>query len=245
DLDHFKHVNDTLGHSAGDELIVKVADLIASRVRETDIVARLGGDEFAVILPNHDITVGEHVAGEIAGVLRTELASGTWGALPVTASIGIAAFTADAPADQVLIDADLAMYEAKEAGGDQVAPHQSTRDQRPRVAARIDWVRRISHALEHDRLRIVSQPILNRTTNKPEMHELLIRMLDDHDNLITPGSFIDIAERYDLVQRIDRFVIDRAAALLANTTQRRRAVAISANVSAKTIADPTLLDYAA
>jgi diguanylate cyclase (GGDEF)-like protein/PAS domain S-box-containing protein len=124
DLDGFKSYNDTLGHQAGDELIRRVAQALSGRLRKSDVIARLGGDEFAVILPSADREIAQRVAGELLVCIRGEGATGSDGArVAMTASIGVACFEegdGDAP-DQVMVDADRAMYEAKQAGRDRVA----------------------------------------------------------------------------------------------------------------------------
>ncbi len=124
DLDAFKSYNDTLGHQAGDELIRQVARALSARLRKSDVLARLGGDEFAVILPTADREIARRVAGELLDCIRGDGATGSDGErIAMTASIGVACFEDgddDAP-DQVMVDADRAMYEAKQAGRDRVA----------------------------------------------------------------------------------------------------------------------------
>jgi diguanylate cyclase (GGDEF)-like protein/PAS domain S-box-containing protein len=127
DLDNFKHINDTLGHAAGDKLIVALAEVLRGQLRSTDVIARLGGDEFAVILPNTTPVQARLVAEGLLAAIRqqcTELSEGVPRSL--TTSIGIAFF--DRPGlvgADVMIEADLTMFAAKEAGGDQYAVHQS------------------------------------------------------------------------------------------------------------------------
>ncbi len=121
DLDHFKQVNDTLGHQAGDRVIAAIGAVLHARARATDVVARLGGDEFAVVLPNCELAEAEEVAGEIAVAVR-ERANGTDGVPPLTASIGIAPFGAGyrLSYEAVLARSDAALYAAKDAGRDAV-----------------------------------------------------------------------------------------------------------------------------
>jgi diguanylate cyclase (GGDEF)-like protein/PAS domain S-box-containing protein len=128
DLDHFKAVNDTLGHEAGDRLIVTVATLLRNRLRVSDAVARLGGDEFAILLPDANADVAQHVAEEIvADIQRNAVVEHRQTSRHVTASVGVTMFTqGHLNADGVLVDADLAMYDAKDAGRDQVAMRTGT-----------------------------------------------------------------------------------------------------------------------
>ena len=133
DLDNFKQVNDTLGHSVGDELIVSAAIALRSRLRTSDLIARLGGDEFAVILHRVDSAQAERVAQELVEIMReVTVAGGKEFHNRPTVSIGVAAFdTAGLAAKQMLIHADLAMYRAKAAGRDGFATHHPTGDELP------------------------------------------------------------------------------------------------------------------
>jgi diguanylate cyclase (GGDEF)-like protein len=120
DLDHFKQVNDTLGHPAGDRVIADIAGVLRGRTRETDVLARLGGDEFAVVLPRCDLEEAQSVAAEIATAIRER--DGDEEIPRITASIGIAPFGPHTPAtfETVLAKADAAMYAAKGSGRDSV-----------------------------------------------------------------------------------------------------------------------------
>jgi diguanylate cyclase (GGDEF)-like protein len=121
DLDHFKQVNDTLGHPAGDRVITEIATVLRGRTRETDVLARLGGDEFAIVLPRCDLDEAQDVATEIATAIRERMRAEK-DIPPITASIGIAPFGAGQRLsyETVLGRADAAMYEAKDAGRDAV-----------------------------------------------------------------------------------------------------------------------------
>jgi len=117
DLDHFKYVNDTVGHQAGDEVIVRAAEILRGRLRDSDVLARLGGDEFAVLLPKTDANDAGLVAHELLQALRDEPV-GLPGSVrrAMTASVGVATFDTKLTGEDVLVNADLAMYDAKEAG---------------------------------------------------------------------------------------------------------------------------------
>ncbi len=162
DLDHFKAVNDTLGHEAGDRLIVTVANLLRTRLRSSDAVARLGGDEFAILLPDANAEMARHVAEEIvADVQRNAAVDHGQTRRHVTASVGVTMFTQEQiNAESVLVDADLAMYDAKEAGRDRVAIHTGGRDDQPRMKARLEWIARIRQALDQGQFTLHAQPIL-------------------------------------------------------------------------------------
>jgi len=241
DLDHFKYANDALGHHAGDELILSVAAILGARLRDSDILARLGGDEFAVLLPTADPTEGEHVAEELLRAVREE--TGLEGAnrrAGVTTSIGIAGFRgSDMTGEELLIEADLAMYDAKEAGRDRYAV-VSPETQRPnRIKARVSWLERIRCALDEDRFVLYAQPIRNLRTGDVSQQELLVRMLGDSDELIPPGAFLPLAERFGLAPAIDRWVAGRAIDLLAADPAGSQALEV--NLSGPSLNDSELL----
>jgi diguanylate cyclase (GGDEF)-like protein len=240
DLDHFKQINDLLGHAAGDQLLTRVAGSLRERVRESDLLARLGGDEFAVLLPHAD----ERDAGEVATALLDAVRRSTVGneERRVTGSIGVAMLSADAEeelsAEAVLARADLAMYDAKEAGRDRWVLYSTAPERTSRTQARLTWASRVEHALEHDRLTLLAQPILDLRTMTIEHHELLVRMLGAGDELIEPSEFLHVAERHGLIGRLDRWVSTRAIALLAAHPGLR----LSVNISAACLGDQHLLE---
>ena len=240
-LDHFKYVNYALGHHAGDELILSVAALLQDRLRDTDTIARLGGDEFAVLLPNVDGAEAEHVAEDLVRAVREEaiVVAGDR-RQRVTTSVGIAPFgRADLNGEEWLIEADLAMYEAKEAGRDRytvVSPHA----ERPeRIRERVSWLERIRDALDEERFVLHAQPIRDLRTGEIGQHELLIRMLGDNGELIAPGAFLPLAERFGLAPEIDCWVARQAIELLAGDPSGHTALEI--NLSGLSLNDTTLL----
>jgi diguanylate cyclase (GGDEF)-like protein/PAS domain S-box-containing protein len=197
DLDHLKVVNDTYGHAAGDAVLTAVTEVLRSRTRETDVVARLGDDEFAVILPE----ASENGALTVARDIRELLIEPQIGR-PIPTSIGIALFTGgDAiSADEILACADTALYQAKEHGGDQARVYTG------QVNGALTWVQRIHTALAEDRFVLYGQPILDLHTGQVTHHELLIRMLSEHGEIIAPAQFIPTAERFGLIHEIDHWV---------------------------------------
>jgi diguanylate cyclase (GGDEF)-like protein/PAS domain S-box-containing protein len=244
DLDNFKYVNDSLGHALGDELIARVGELLHARLRESDILARLGGDEFAVILPHADEERARLVASELLEAIREEaVLHHENGTRRTTASIGIAPFS-DNPerltAEELLVEADIAMYDAKEAGRDQVCVFDAASGRQARMEARLSWVDQIREALAEDRLTLHAQPIVPLTGDEPVHHELLVRMVGKTGELIPPGTFLYVAERFDLIQEIDRWVVRNAIALLAEHQRAGRDVRFEVNLSAKSITDPAL-----
>jgi diguanylate cyclase (GGDEF)-like protein/PAS domain S-box-containing protein len=244
DLDAFKEVNDTLGHSAGDDLIVRVAGALAERVRESDTLARLGGDEFAILTPVGGRIEAEQLAHSLLATVRKQRAARGPGGRerPITASIGVAplASAVGLGAEEALINADLAMYDAKEAGRDRIETYGGPSQGQARIEARLEWVERIRAALDEDRLTLHAQPVVETATGRATQHELLVRMVDAHGDLIQPGSFLPIAERFGLIGEIDRWVITRAIGMLAEHAAAGRRPVVEINISGHSLSDPEL-----
>ena len=239
DLDNFKSINDTLGHSAGDELIVSIAGVLRQRLRSADILARIGGDEFAVLLPMADQGEATQVAAALISAIRTNTTLLGGEHKRVTSSIGIAMF--DGPPESLssegaLIGGDLAMYDAKEAGRDSFAAYASSEQRGSQTQARLTWVTRLERALGADRLVLAAQPILDLHTGHIAQHELLVRMLDEDDHLILPGAFLGIAERFGLIGRLDEWVVTHAIDLL----EQRPDLRLHVNISGKSLGDHEL-----
>lgn len=244
DIDRFKHINDTLGHNVGDELIVKVAQTLRTRLRDSDVLARLGGDEFAVLLPRGGKVEAEAVAESILASVRAQSVLTTAGRRrPITTSVGIALFgeSDGLSAEEVLVNADLAMYDAKEAGRDRAATFSSQERSASRMKARITWAERIREALEEDRFTLYAQPIVELRSGLVRQHELLLRMLDEQGEVIPPAAFIGIAERFDLMQEIDRWVVARAIRHMGEQRRMGRDLVFEVNISGSSTGDPDLL----
>ena len=243
DLDHFKIINDTLGHGVGDELITRVAHALRSRLRESDVLARLGGDEFTVLLPEggRDEAIG--VARSVLEAVRGQAVLASSGrARRVSASIGIALFSPGRrlSGDAILVEADLAMYDAKEAGRDRYAVAEGGIGEGP-LGARISWADLIRDALAEDRFVLHAQPIVDLDSGRIGQYELLLRMVDADGELIAPGAFLPVAERFDLIGQIDRWVVRRAIAMLAEAGAAGHQITAEVNLSGRSTGDPELL----
>jgi diguanylate cyclase (GGDEF)-like protein/PAS domain S-box-containing protein len=243
DLDNFKDVNDTLGHNIGDGLIADVAHLLRARLRETDVFARLGGDEFAVLLPRVDAEESEAVARDLMAAVRDKPLLAASRPTPLTVSIGIAPFQARAEmtADDLLIDADLAMYEAKAAGRNRVT--FASHEQQARMQTRLTGIEQIRKALDEDLFVLHCQPILDLESNEISQYELLLRMPGIRGELLLPGSFLYTAEQFDLIGDIDRWVVSRAIQLIADERRAGRELLLEVNVSGRSVTDAELPDF--
>jgi diguanylate cyclase (GGDEF)-like protein len=241
DLDGFKYVNDTLGHPVGDELIARLAGTLRDELRESDVIARLGGDEFGVILPEATEAEAAAVADKLLrAVQRDGTVADASRRARVTASIGVAPFDGGdgLSAEELLVEADIAMYDAKEGGRNRAAASERQDAGAGRHVSRLSWLARIRAALAEDRFELHAQPIVAiGGADEPPAYELLLRMRSDAGDLVPPAAFLPIAERFDLIQAIDRWVLGRAIALLRREHEAGRPVTLSVNLSGRTMGD--------
>ncbi|MDQ6714837.1 MAG: EAL domain-containing protein [Actinomycetota bacterium] len=238
DLDNFKEVNDTLGHGAGDELLVSAARLLTGSLRHTDLVARLGGDEFAVLLPEADASAAAAVAAAIVNRIRQHTAPLEGARRRVTASVGVVTFEAASHHSMdVLALADMTMYDAKDAGRNGYACLDVGVSRRPRTAARLEWKGRIEKALENDGFSLRLQPILDLSTDRVTSAEVLLR-LNDTEQTVLPEQFLGIAEHAGLSPSIDMWVLRHSIGLLHDIRQRFPDFQLAVNLSGHSIGHP-------
>ena len=224
DLDNFKIVNDTCGHLAGDELLRQLAFLLTEHMRRNDTLGRLGGDEFGALLENCPLDKALAIAEKLRATVREYRFA--WGGktFEVGVSIGVAMVGPETGSlAEALAAADVACYAAKDGGRNQVrvyAPghrESASRHQEMHIAAGI------RAALEADRFLLYAQEILplNSAAQGERHYEVLVRMLDDHGTVIAPGTFIPAAERYGLMPAVDRWVVEHALTMLAESSAGR------------------------
>jgi diguanylate cyclase (GGDEF)-like protein/PAS domain S-box-containing protein len=246
DLDQFKVVNDTFGHTAGDALLRQLTELIQSNIRSTDILARLGGDEFGILLERcderHAMEVAETIRGSIEGYRFEWQESFT----TVRCSIGVVLVNCDnADVAGVMSSADVACYSAKDMGRNQVHLYRDT-DASMRHEE-MKWVSRITSAVEEERLELFFQPIIGigDCDGKQRGHyELLLRMRDEDGQLVSPDQFIPSAERYNLMSTLDRWVIHEALSQLADRSDDGEArYTIAINLSGTSLSEDRFLDF--
>ena len=236
DLDGFKDVNDTLGHAVGDDVLRRVAEHLSERLRTTDVVARLGGDEFAVLLPKADVATAEHIGRDLIERLVAAPADGRDPAVPrVTATVGIAALSGGPLAERdLLAEADVALYEAKERGRGGVGVF-AQQGQRRRIAQRRSWLERIDSALAGEGFVLHAQPVHDYATSTISHYELLLRMSEPGGGLVAPARFLEVAERHGSIRAIDRWVLRRAIELLSSGDRH-----LLVNLSAASLLDEGL-----
>jgi len=211
DLDHFKHINDSLGHPAGDRLLQEFAQRMRQRLRDSDTVARQGGDDFVVILENiaSDQQV-ENVAEIIIQLLKTPFDVGVGQELHITASLGITIFPEHgSDVTQLLSNADVAMYQAKHSGRNSVAVYNNEMTQV--VSDRLELGNQLRVALQADNeLRLHYQPQVSIETGDVVGVEALIRWYREDGEVIQPGRFLTVAEDNGLMPDLDSYVLGKA-----------------------------------
>lgn len=244
DVDGFKYVNDSLGHQAGDDLLKHMAGLLQHQVRpESDaFVARLGGDEFAVILPGSTMGDACALSEKIVQATRKHIAVVRGQPIVATVSIGIAVYPIHGmTAETLQAHADLAMYQTKASGRNGYSVYQPERGQRTESEQKLAWEARIRRSLDEDRFVLYAQPIHTLAGGGVAHYELLLRMIGEDGELILPGAFLEVAEKFGLIREIDRWVVTRALQLGGALRRLGANPRLAVNLSGKAFTDAELL----
>ena len=246
DLDQFKIVNDSCGHSAGDALLGQLGALLKSKIRWRDTLARLGGDEFGVLLESCSLDE----AMQTAEVLRVAIGEFKfmWDdrSFRLGVSIGVVPISADNEDVAALLSAaDSACAAAKEAGRNRIHSFQENDIDLMRRRREMQWAARINNALEEDRFELFRQTIQPLQSDIEGAHyEILLRMRDEGGGIIAPGLFIEAAERYGITPNIDRWVIRNAFRwLVSEADERERLSLCSLNLSGQSLGDEKFLPF--
>jgi len=243
DLDQFKYVNDSLGHAAGDRVLVQAARCLHGSVRPQDVVARFGGDEFAILLRDVGPDEAGKIAAEILGVMRDEVFIEEDQSLNVLCSIGVTLFGSGVyTADELLSQADMACQESKTRGRNCFCVHKISKRERSRRAADVGWSHQIQQALREDRFFLHYQPIIRLADGMASVYEVLIRMSGDKKKNILPQAFLPAAHRFGMMLEIDRLVIDKSLAALARFRREGYDINFTLNLSGYAFEDPDLVE---
>ncbi|MEW5754694.1 MAG: EAL domain-containing protein [Pseudomonadota bacterium] len=242
DLDQFKFINDTLGHAAGDKLLIECTRMLKRSVREGDLVARFGGDEFTILLYNIDRESAEAVAEKLRQCFEDFKFLEGGNSFNVTCSIGAAMIDSTVQSmDEAMMHADLACHIAKSEGRNKVMFYDSGHNNMIDLAEDMGWASRVREAVDRGLFRMVYQPIFS-LNGEGHGYEVLLRMLHRDGSEIKPGGFIPAAERFGLIHSVDRWLVAQAIDKLAEMNRDTQSpVYFSINLSGRAFEDELLL----
>jgi diguanylate cyclase (GGDEF)-like protein len=246
DIDQFKIINDTCGHSAGDVLLGQVGALLKSKVRWRDTLARLGGDEFGILLEACSLDEALRTAEVMREAVRNFRFTWEDRVFRLGASVGVVPIAAEnEDVASILSAADSACAAAKEAGRNRVHSFAENDIELMRRRREMQWAARINAALEEGRFELYRMQIQPLQRNEPGQHyELLLRMRDETGRMVSPDNFIAAAERYGLTPAIDRWVIENALRWLVSEADEREKLAMcSINLSGQSLGDDKFLPF--
>lgn len=221
DLDRFKVVNDSQGHVAGDQLLKQLGSLLKNQLQEKHFLARLGGDEFGILFVDCNMDEAYEYAKNLLNeinifrfVWRDEI-------FQIGASMGLTKIQSGMTVTDVMTAADTACYYAKDMGRNRVQTYQDNDEELNYHKSRVGWVQKIKQALEDDRFELHMQTIkpLVVENSAGKHYEVLIRMRDEAGDLVSPALFIPVAERFDLMQQIDRWVITKVLEIFTDNAE--------------------------
>ena len=243
DLDEFKTINDSYGHRAGDALLIRVAGEISALVRRNEVLARLGGDEFAILLPGVQGKEAEMLADRVVRAIAQIPFRFEGQNLRLTTSLGIAYYPAQATdADDLVARADIAMYQAKDAGKNTWRVFRADTSADSEMRSRLSWGERVSNALDKGLFRLHFQGVYRVQDGTLAHLEALIRMTDTRnpDQLIMPTHFIQLAEKSGRILDIDRWVVREVVKTLAGNSA---IPSIAVNLSGRSLSEPSLPQF--
>jgi len=240
DLDNFKVVNDTLGHDAGDRLLLTLTGLIKTTTRPQDEVVRFGGDEFVIILTDASVDQAMGVAGRLREKLDEYRFLDSGMSFRVGASIGVAPVNPLLTPAEILVAADSACYAAKAHGRNRVELHSESDSAIAKLIADTDWATRIGEAMRDGSLELWFQPVVSSRDGKLLYQEALLRYIAPGQTIIiSPGAFLSSAHRSGQGAKLDRFVIDAAFKILTEYPD----LVLGVNLSAPSFNDHDLINH--
>ena len=251
DLDHFKAVNDTCGHAAGDQLLRQVADLWRSKIRSSDSLARLGGDEFGLLLYDCDLDRAIEIANDFCQSIQEFRFPYDDKLFSIGVSIGLVPVTQTSiNTKEVMQLADAACYKAKHKGRNRVQVYYKNDEEAAQQSTDSQWFSRINHALDNDLFVLYEQAITSAQPESDdiELCEILLRLPTDNSikedplEMIKPMAFLPTAERYDLMPKIDRWVVNRCLAHISQQSKPLNRL-YSINLSGCSLNDESFIDF--
>lgn len=244
DLDQFKVINDTCGHAAGDELLRQLCDVLKNSIRHNDTLARIGGDEFAILMQSCTLEQAHRVANIILNAVSKFQFAWDGSIFRIQVSIGLIPVTPENHAiTELFIQADAACYLAKDAGRNRIHVHHPDDVDMAQRRGEVQWVTKIHSALAEHRFLLYAQPIVSLKDQASHHFELLLRMKDSSSRIIAPGAFLPAAERYDIIEKLDHWVVKNSFRILSESADFLATVNfISINLSGKSLSSDSLLE---
>jgi diguanylate cyclase (GGDEF)-like protein len=244
DLDQFKVVNDTCGHIAGDELLRQLSEILQNAVRHSDTLARLGGDEFGILMEHCTLAQAQRAVSAIQKTIQNFQFSWEGQSFHIGVSIGLVAISEATPSiTELLKQADAACYMAKDLGRNRIHVYNPDDTQMVLRQGEMQWVTRINQAVEENRFTLYVQSIVPLHKSTDMHYEFLLRMIDERGQIISPVTFLPAAERYDLMHKIDVWVVENAFKLLAsNPDLVEQTHFFSINLSGQSLSSVQFLD---
>ena len=244
DLDQFKAINDTCGHIASYELLRQLGQALQTMVRHRDTLARIGGDQFAILMEHCSLDQAHRVATDLQQLVSDFRFSWEGTTYRVGTSIGLVVITDAIPnVTELLKLADSACYLAKESGRNRIHVHQLEDSELVQRLGEMQWVTRIEKALKEDRFCLYAQSIISLDGKSSDHFELLLRMLDEDGNIMLPGAFLPVAERYGIIEKLDSWVVTKAFELLGKNKKFFEKVKfVSINLSGQSISSDDFLE---
>ncbi|HEC29513.1 MAG TPA: EAL domain-containing protein [Gammaproteobacteria bacterium] len=243
DLDQFKYINDTLGHAAGDRLLIEISKLLSYHAREGDLLARFGGDEFTLLLYNIEAGNLEIVAENFRKHFDEYHFHDNGKGFNISCSIGATLLGEDIKtSEEAMSQADLACNIAKTRGRNCVNIYRPEDHDEEGMAEDMGWAARVKDMIENDRFILAYQPIVNTGTGETAAHEILLRMPTDDGQIILPGGFMPAAERFGLVHSLDNWMIGAVIECLGKLHRQGVHAHFSINLSDRAVDYPGLVN---
>jgi len=236
DIDHFKICNDTLGHGAGDQVLIEMGCVLQKCLRPDDFLARLGGDEFCILCFDLPAEQSLSLAERIRAAVQAHQFKLNGTHIELTVSIGVARIETPDDVGTALTRADAALYASKRDGRNRASAYASSDDDATPASG---WITRIRAALKGHDLVLEYQPVIRLATGTTSHYEALLRMREADGRLIQPGEFLPVAERFGLMPQIDRWVFDSVVDLLHHVDD----ICVFMNLSAASLSDRALLEH--
>ncbi|USD34720.1 MULTISPECIES: putative bifunctional diguanylate cyclase/phosphodiesterase [Vibrio] len=242
DIDNFKTINDSFGHSLGDEVLCKIANILKSRTSKGQPIARIGGDQFAVLLDDYTVHEAQGFADDVRKHIDAYAFNLDENSVRITVSSGVAPFYTNAAPEltKLLSIANTACKAAKDHGRNRTHIIDAKNDEFESYIRGVKWIEEINKAIQEERFVLYCQKISPISDNTvPFYYEVLLRLKNEQGEVISPYAFLPIAERYHMMPDIDRYVMTALFSSMGSRSDRTYSV----NLSGQTISDYSLVDF--